>query len=329
VRAWGCHLHINPKSYEAALILFTPTTLEKLTGINVTPDDEIRIFDGLPEIAVKPVPNGRQAEIFGEIEDVIRNRRFRVIGDQDDQAVWLNGWSEVAKSMQKADSIDLEKLKPQYFHLDVPIRFLGQYAVPLSGDFEYYAGVAVRRQLMLAAFPGSKRLLELGCGTGLNLLLAASLFPGARLTGSDWVQPTLDILELMGQRLDRRIDGVLYNMLTGQGRDDIEIDDSTDVLTVHALEQLGEKAVDVVEWLISKRPARCLHLEPIIEFYDVEDPFDEIAARYHRTRGYLMGLLPTLEKYAAKGDIEITSRGRVKLGNLYHEAYSYISWRCL
>ena len=116
-------------------------------------------------------------------------------------------------------------------------------------------------------------------------------------------------------------------MLTGEGGEALGIDPDTDVLTVHALEQLGAKGPKVIDLILARRPRRVLHIEPILDFYDPSDPFDDIAARYHLARGYLQGLVGCLEAHAAAGRIEITSRGRVKLGNLYHEAYSFIAWR--
>jgi hypothetical protein len=161
----------------------------------------------------------------------------------------------------------------------------------------------------------------------MNLVLAAELFPSAKLVGTDWVQPSLDILAIMAKSLKRDISGSLYNMLSGDGADALPIDPDTDVLTCHALEQLGEAAPNVIDMLLAKRPRTVLHIEPIYDFYDRADPYDDIAARYHATRGYLMGLVPKLDALAAANKIEILSRGRVKLGNLYHEAYSFIAWR--
>jgi hypothetical protein len=157
-------------------------------------------------------------------------------------------------------------------------------------------------------------------------MLAADLFRGARLTGADWAGATLDILESLGRAMGREIHRVLYNMLDQSGRDDLPITRETDVLTVHALEQLGAKALPVVDWLVARRPRRCLHIEPIVDFYDAADPFDDIARRYHLARGYLQGLAPALTRAARENRISITGQGRVKLGNEFHEAYSYIAW---
>jgi hypothetical protein len=116
-------------------------------------------------------------------------------------------------------------------------------------------------------------------------------------------------------------------MLDNSGRDDFPITAATDVLAVHALEQLGPRGEAVVEYLLEMRPRRCLHIEPILEFYDPADPVDDIARRYyHLAHVCPHGLEPTLQQLVQAGKIEILGQGRVRLGNTIHEAYSYFAW---
>ena len=306
---------------------FTPAMLEELSGLAVDDASAIAIFRGLPELRYAPLDPVRRRELFAEIETLIAERRFRVVGDNASQAVWEKGWGELADQLRGAAAIDIEALKPQYFHAGVPIRLLGEYVVPETPYFEYYVGIALRRQLIGQFLAGSAQLLELGCGTGINLLLAAELFPDARLVGSDWTRASAELLTVMSRGIGRTVTPVLYNMLNGQGGDDLPITPETDVLTVHALEQLGSRASNILEFLLKKRPRRCLHIEPILDFYNPADPFDDIARRYHLGREYLQGLVPTLRRLAERGKLKILAEKRVRLGNTYHEAYSYIAWR--
>jgi SAM-dependent methyltransferase len=315
-----------PPGHDAARP-FTPATLEDLTGLAVDRTSAAAIFRHLPDLRYVPVGPARQRELFAEIETLIAERRFRVVGNDAGQDVWEKGWRELADKLRGAAVVDIEALKPQYFHRGVPIRLLGEYVVPETPYFEYYAGVALRRQLIGHFLAESEALLELGCGTGINLLLAAELFPNARLVGSDWTRASAELLAVVSRGIGRTITPVLYDMLDGQGGDDLPITPETDVLTVHALEQLGRRAPSLIEFLLRKRPRRCLHIEPILDFYDPADPFDDIARRYHLGREYLQGLVPTLRHLAAEAKLEILAQRRVKLGNTYHEAYSYTAWR--
>ncbi len=306
---------------------FTPETLEQIAGVRLDAPTRALAFNGLPKLSAALASPQQHATIMAEIEEVIAQRKFRVIGAGDDQATWQKGWSEVAGQLRRADTIGIETLKPQYFHRGVAMRCLGGYWMPETDYFEYYLGAALRRALMLRFFDNPSRIVELGCGTGMNLVLAAELFPLASLVGADWAPASLDILSVMAARLRRDVSGAIYNMLTGEGATRLPIDSSADVLTVHALEQLGPSAPAVIEMLVVRRPRSVLHIEPIIDFYDRTDAYDDIAARYHLERGYLQGLAPALNAHAERGAIKITGQGRVKLGNLYHEAYSYIAWR--
>jgi hypothetical protein len=306
--------------------LFTAETLEWLTGITVDPVRQQAIFRDLPPLHSTPLDAQRTTALMREIKAMIAQGRHRVVGSEAGREVWERGWREVAERLREAPSIGVEALKPQYFHLGVPFRLMGEYAHPDTAYFEYYAGIAVRRHLIEHFLNGSTQLLELGCGTGINLLLAAELFPEAQLVGSDWTRAFGEILALLSRGHPRAITAVLYNMLDGSGRDGLPITPETDVLTVHALEQLGSKASTIIEFLCEKRPRRVLHIEPILDFYAADNPFDQIARRYHLARGYLEGLAPTLHRLAASGRIKLLGERRVQLGNTYHEAYSYIAW---
>lgn len=306
--------------------LFTAETLVELTGIPFKDEQRGLIFAGLPELSYSRATPAQEASIFADIEKTIAAKSFRVVGDGDDNAVWSRGWGEVAAKVAAAEQVTIETLKPQYYHNEVPLRMLGGYVYPHTDYFEYYVGIAVRRQVLLTYLDNPRRLVELGCGTGMNLLLASQLFPEAALAGSDWVQPTLDILATMGKSIGRPIDGTLYDMLTGKGFEDVRIDHETDVLTFHALEQIGDNAGPVLDGLIKRRPRRCMHMEPIVDFYDRSVPFDDIGARYHQSRRYLTGLYPLLKEREVAGDIKIIAERRIPLGNLYHEAYSYVIW---
>lgn len=305
---------------------FTAEALEALTGLALSAELRDAVFVDLPPLHYTPLGAARTAALIEDAHKAIEARKFRIVGDEGGLAVWEKGWREVAEQVRGASHVDIETLKPQYFHLGVPFRFQGEFVHPDTDYFEYYAGIAVRRQLMAHFFKGSQAIVELGCGTGINLLLAADLFPQAALCGSDWTQATLDILTALSAVMGRPIRPVLYNMLDQSGRENLPISAETDVLTVHALEQLGPRARDVVDYLIAARPRRCLHIEPILEFYDPANPFDVVAREFHLARRYLQELYPALKEAAAAGRIRILGERRVQLGNGYHEAYSYIAW---
>jgi hypothetical protein len=98
-------------------------------------------------------------------------------------------------------------------------------------------------------------------------------------------------------------------------------------MTVHAMEQLGSNWQSFLDFLIARRPALCLHIEPILEHYDERSSFDARARRYHLKRGYLQGFLPEVLALCKEGKADLIGSRRVRFGGLYHEAYSILAWR--
>ena len=77
------------------------------------------------------------------------------------------------------------------------------------------------------------------------------------------------------------------------------------------------------------RPALCVHVEPIVEWYDARTPFDEAARAFHKARGYWEGFPWRLHLLDQAGRIEILKQKRSGFGSLYLEGYSQIVWRPL
>ena len=98
-------------------------------------------------------------------------------------------------------------------------------------------------------------------------------------------------------------------------------------MTFGTLEQIGRRVEAFVAWLLYQDPALCIHVEPIIEYYDQNDPFDRLASQYHAARGYLQGLVPLLHQLRSQGRAEIITEQRVRFGDMFNDGYSYIVWR--
>jgi len=250
---------------------------------------------------------------------------LRVSG-QNDAAVWERGWGEVAKELA-GKPITIEALRPPYFRGEPTCRLEGRYIRPLEASFEYDASLALRRLIFDRFLGAYERVVEIGCGTGINLLILASQFHGMKLVGCDWATPSRDIVNAMAKQSGRAIEGHLFNMLTAEGWDGATIDRRTAILTVHALEQLAGNWRPFLEFVLARKPGFVLHIEPILELYDPASPFDDRARRYHLKRGYLQGYLPALRALAQAGRITLDLTRRLRFGGLFHEAYSIVTWR--
>jgi len=198
---------------------------------------------------------------------------------------------------------------PAYFG-DV-LRANGHFWLDPGAEQQYLANL--RAELFEKYLPGIDTVHEFGCGSGQNL---KALVGKKQIVGYDWSKSATERVRSLGGR------GVVFDMLAPH---DVEINGAA--LTVHALEQLGDQWRPFFHFLAKKRPAVCIHIEPIEELYDPDDLLDHLALAYHRKRGYLSGYLTHLRALAAIGEIEILEQRRTYVGGLYHEAYSVIVWR--
>jgi hypothetical protein len=303
---------------------FGPAELARVTGCS--PEAAALTFERLrpPELVYRPLTVSESAKAVLEIDEVIRAKPLRAVG-ADDPEVWERGWAELAGQLEH-QRITTKTLRPQYFHSQVPCRLFGALVEQVTPDFEYWVGLCVRFAIFSTYVHDRHHIVEFGCGTGINLLLLAQLLPGSRLVGCDWAKPSQRILAQMARESGEAIEGRRFNMLKIEG-DCGAIGADSAVMTVHALEQLGDGWRPFLDFLLARRAGIYLHIEPLIELYDSSVPLDALAIRYHRKRNYLEGFLPAIKKLAEDRQVEILTLRRTLFAGLYHEAYSVLAWR--
>jgi hypothetical protein len=301
--------------------------LARLTGRTASQVTSALAFRPSLQLSYRELTAAEATAVEVEVEGVIATRDLRVVGGND-PSVWERGWGELAETLIDRN-ITLDALRPQYFHGEPVCRLDGRFVRGLTPGFEYYAGLALRRIVFDEFLHGFSRIVEFGCGTGLNLLLLAEHFPDTSLIGTDWAVASQRLLETMAAKVGAAISGRRFNMLTPEPWPEGPFGEGTAVLTVHAMEQLGTNWSPFAEFLQRQGAGLCIHIEPLFELYDQSSAFDKHAIRYHLKRGYLRGFLPYLNERAANGTAAIVAERRVAFGGLYHEAYSVVVWRPL
>ena len=152
----------------------------------------------------------------------------------------------------------------------------------------------------------------------------AELFPEKQLYGLDWSEASCTIVDILSKKFNLNLSSALFDMFLPDEK--IEIDETSGVFTIGAMEQLGTNFEDFVRFLLKKRPSICINIETIYELYDQSVLFDYVAAKYLERRGYLQGYLSRLRQLEVEGKIEMIKIQRT-FGSLYHDGYSYIVWK--
>ncbi|MBI4394414.1 MAG: hypothetical protein HY556_11575 [Euryarchaeota archaeon] len=237
---------------------------------------------------------------------------------------WERGWGENLQAYSGGDEIE-SALRPRYFHPTNVIRWRGDYAGVPDPDFEIRLVAAFRRWIYHAYLRDASRVFEFGCGTGRNLVDLAKVFPEKELVGLDWAQSAVNLVNAVGKAQGLHLRGRLFDFFDPD--DTIVMGKGTAIFTLAALEQVGAQHRKFIDFLIGHEPDICVHLEPLVELYEPDHSFDQMAIKYHHMRGYLEGFLPAIRRLESQGQAEILEVRRFQFGSLFHEAYSLLVWR--
>jgi len=259
-----------------------------------------------------------------EVEDRVRaalNTPLPVSGPSR-QPAWEAGWGDILARF--AGSRDLADLEPHYFRKPSrTMRVLGRYVRPKNPRFEA-SFVDVLQTWLAARWLGeATAIYEFGCGPGHNVAAFARLLPGRPIVGLDWATPSQELLGLVAESTGYPISGRRFDMFAPDR--DLVLQPGSVVVTIGAMEQLGERFEAFLGFLLAQAPALCVHVEPLHELYDASDPFDEAAKRYAERRGYLRGYLPRLESLARESRIELLEVRR-HLGSEFHDGWGSLVW---
>lgn len=238
---------------------------------------------------------------------------------------WESGWSENLEEFIETH-YDFSKLVPKFIKRNEVKRLRGQYIFPHHADFEMNFVAVLRAWLFSTYFSSVDPVYEFGCGTAHNLVDLAGMFPDKSLVGLDWAQSSLKIIDALAENCRMNISGVHFDMFHPDPA--VVLREDCGVLTVGALEQMGNRFEPFLQYLIQNRPKVCVHIETLEELYDSAKLFDHLALRYIYKRHYLTGFLTRLKQLEREKRIKIIQTNRV-FGSLFHEVYSFVIWKCL
>ncbi len=237
---------------------------------------------------------------------------------------WQKGWQENLDDFI-ASKFNLEKLTPKFFHPDQPMRYRGDYIIPISPDLELNFYKIFRRWLFRRYLSEFDNVYEFGCGTCFNLVELAQLYPNKRLWGLDWVNQSVKIARLLARHHGFNIQGQIFDLLKPDYS--FKILPGSAIFAIGALEQLGKNFEPFVHYLLRQKPAIFVHTDSLIELYDENNLTDVLAIAHNQKRNYLREYLPCIQELESRNALEIIKCQRVPFGGLYHDGYSFDIWR--
>lgn len=248
----------------------------------------------------------------------------QIIGAQERQTTWDKGWDGNLKAFIESN-YSLDKITPKFIRPNQPIRFNHQYIIPTNPNFELDYFSVFRLWLFRKYLKDFNPIYDFGCGTGFNLVALAQMYPEKTLYGLDFVSPSRDIVNKIGEVYGWKMKGYLFDMVSPD--ENFKIERGSAILTSGAIEQLASKFEAFLQFLLKRFPALCINIEPTIELYDESNLVDYLAMKFHRKRGYTENYLPRLRELETQGKIEILKVKRLFFGSLYMEGFTYMIWR--
>ena len=251
------------------------------------------------------------------------NNHFSQVGQQR-QNIWESAWSQYLQSFSEQD-FDIDALIPRFISANPIVRLHQEYVRANDSQFELNFFRALRLYLFQTYLADVDNIYEFGCGSGYNLIDLAHLYPEKKIYGLDWSKSAVDIARLLGENKKLPVQGYKFDFFEPDYS--LEILPHSAILTMCALEQIGNRHEEIIQFILQKSPQICVNMEPIVELYDQDNLVDYMAVKYHNLRGYLSGYLPRLQELEQQGKLEILHSQRIYFGSLYHEGYSFIVWR--
>ncbi len=304
---------------------------------NITVDDFASLFGTTPEEITRYCGDILKArdfeyeEIAGEARDKLLLEVLERIFDtglrragKERQGDWETGWRENLEEFV-ASNFDFDHLVPKYFKKNVPARLNLKYIMPLAPNFVFDYTHVYRTWLFRKYLERAQNIYEFGCGPAYHLVYLARLYPEKNLFGLDWATSSQEIIGVLSKELGFRITGRRFDFF--EPASDLVLERDSAVFTFGALEQIGDKHGEFLNFLLRNKPAICMNVECLHEFYDPDNLLSFLALQYHRKRNYLSGYLTALRDFEKDGRIKIIASHYHKFGNMYDDALSYVVWR--
>jgi hypothetical protein len=306
---------------ETEIKTITYKDIEEILGFKI--DEEIR--ERIKEFNLKYKTLSKEERddyilnVFNVLSsDITKSGEHRILE-------WENGWGENLNLFKNDKNIN--NLIPKYHGKNRIVRWLGEPVNPITENFDYKIHICFVDAILRHYLKDVEDVFEFGCGPAYHLIRLNNYNNNFKLNGSDWTTSSQKIIKEINETLGLNINPFNFDFFNPNY--DIELTEKTGIYTVAALEQVGSNYKSFVDYLISKKPKVCIHMEPIDELLDETKLIDNLSIRYFRKRNYLDGFLPYLISLEKEGKIKILNKQRTYSGSYFIEGHSLIVWKPL
>jgi len=237
-----------------------------------------------------------------------------------DVSHWERGWKENLDAYLATR--DPDALMPKYIRPGLPLRCNGRFVMPDDPFCEWKWYRKLLEYISDRWLADSYSVLEIGSGSGHNLAWLKLRYPEKSISGWDWSPSAVAIARVVSDG------GSIFNMFKPPP-DAFPILQTTTVLTVGAMEQTGTEWQPLLNFLLATKPKRVVHVEPILDWYNPNNPVDQTAIEAHLARDFWTGYLDALINLMDEGKIAIKDTQYTSFGSLLVCGYSILVWRPL
>lgn len=249
----------------------------------------------------------------------------QIIASTDRKRVWEVGWAENLSRFDETNG-NLDSIIPKFIRGNNIIRWFGKYCRTPNSNFELDFTQVLRTFIFEEYLSDISSIYEFGAGTGVNLFHFAQLNKDLNLFGTDFVQPSVDLINRLAEKYGLNIKSSLFDMLNPPNDYELIAPNSAFV-TFGSLEQLGGRIEPFIDYVIKVKPKIVINIEPMVEMYNQDSLEDFLASWFQNKRGYTSGFVKKLSTLEKESKISILKLKRLNFGSLMLEGFNLAVWK--
>jgi hypothetical protein len=241
------------------------------------------------------------------------------ISGEDRVDEWNKGWNQNLEKFKH--SLDLEDLIPHYFKKYDLFQLNSSIKKALSENIELKILRMIIGEISVKYLNNVDQVYEFGSGTNHNLIEINRWIKHKKYYSLDWAESTGEIANILRSELNYPIEFQKFDFFNPDFN--LNILDKSAILTVAALEQVGENYKEFINFIISKKPSLVILIEPFgMDFKN--DYFSYLKLLYRVKRNYPITLLQYLDSLEKTQKIKIRCRINTGVGSKYINPYQIV-----